>query len=115
HADAEDFPGGDVAGDEVAVLRIAFFEKVPAFGVGNLAGVAGVALLAGHPDASTFAAGRLTHQPALVLAGNGGGVDLDELGVAQPGAGLVATCRGAAGADHAHRALAEHQPATAGG
>ena len=51
----------------------------------------------------------------MSLAGDGGGVDLDHLGVAEVDAGLVAAAGGAAGADHRHRRLAVDQPAAAGG
>src|SRR4029079_9786212 len=53
-------------------------------------------------------------QPALVLAGDGGGVDLDELGIAVPRARLETARRGPAGADHRHRRFPEYKPVSAG-
>ncbi len=114
-ADAEDLARGDVARDEVAVLRIAFFEEVPPLGVGDLTRRASVTLFARHPDAAAFAAGRLAHEAKLVGAGDGRRMHLDELAVGVLDAGLVGAGAGAAGADEAHGALAEDQPASAGG
>ena len=45
--DFEDGSGGDVAGDEVAVLGVPLFEEVPAVGLGNGFGYALVVLVAG--------------------------------------------------------------------
>ncbi len=102
-ADVEDLARGDVARHEVAVLRVALFEEVVALGLGNLARRPRVLRLARHPDAAPFAAGRFAHQPQLVGAGDGGGVDLDELAVGVLDAGLDGAAGGAAGADHRHR------------
>ena len=55
--DLEDGAGGDVAGDEVAVLGVPLFEEVPAVGFGDGFGGALVVLVLGDPDAAAFAAG----------------------------------------------------------
>ena len=52
--------------------------------------VARILRLARHPHAAPFAAGRFAHQPQLVGAGNGRGMDLDELAVGVLRAGLNA-------------------------
>lgn len=114
-ADLEDFAGGDVAGDEVTVLGVAFFEEVVAFVFGDVVGWSGVVGFSGHPDASPFAAGGFADESALVFAGDGGGMDLDELGIGVFSAGLEASGGGGAGADDAHGALAEDEAITAGG
>ena len=41
-ADLEDFAGGDVARDEVAVFGIALFEEVESLGFGDVVGARGV-------------------------------------------------------------------------
>ena len=72
-ADVEDLPGGDVAGDQVAVLGIAFFEEVVAFLLGNLLGRTRVMGPARDPDAAPFAARLPAHQPQFIGPGNRGG------------------------------------------
>src|SRR5439155_11191312 len=86
-ADLEDLAGGDVAGDEVAVFRVSFLEKVVPLRIGDRIRRARVARLFRHPDPSPLAAGGFANEATLVLAGNGGGVDLDHLGVAHFGPG----------------------------
>ena len=83
-ADIEDLAGGDVAGDQVAVGRVLFFQEVPALAFRDGLAAPGVAGLLRHPDAPALAARRLGHQPQLVQAGDGGRVDLDELAVGVP-------------------------------
>ena len=113
--DLEDGAGGDVARDEVAVLGIPLFEEVPAVGLGNAASAARLSsLLARNPDAAAFAAGRLGHQAQLVFAGDGGGVDLDELAVGVVGALLVEGGLRGAGADDGVGGLAEDGSVAAG-
>ena len=70
-------------GSEVAVLGITLFEEVPAVAFGDGLGGPLVELILGDPDAATFAAKKagLGHEAELVFAGDGGGVDLDELAV----------------------------------
>jgi hypothetical protein len=55
--DFEDGAGGYVSRYEVAVLGIPLFEEVPALGLGDGFGGALVVLVAGYPDAATFASG----------------------------------------------------------
>ena len=115
HADVEDLSRGDIARHQVAVLRIALFQEVVALVLGNLLGLAGVLRLARHPHPAAFAASAFAHQSELVGAGNGGRMDLDELGVAVFRAGLEGAAGGAAGADHRHRRAAVNQSAAARG
>lgn len=77
------------------VLGCFLFEEVESFGLGDLGGRSCVALFAWDPDATALAAGGLAHEAELVCAGDGGGVDLDHLGVAVSGAELsvAAECR----------------------
>jgi len=103
----ENCAGGHVARHEVAVLGVALLEEVEALGGGDLVGVPGVALLLGHPDPAALAAHRLAHQAQLVLAGDRGGVDLDEFAVGVVGALLVESGLGRAGADDGVGGLAE--------
>ncbi len=110
-ADVEDFARGNVAGHEVAILRIALFEEVIPLGLGNLLGRARILRLTRHPHTASLAAGAFAHQPQLVGSGNGRGVHLDELGIAVLGSRLVGAAGGAAGADHRHRRAAIDQPA----
>ena len=63
-----------------------------------------------NPDAAAFAAGRLGHEAQLVFAGDGGGVDLDELAVGVVGALLVDGGLRGAGADDGVGGLAEDGP-----
>ena len=112
--DFEDGAGGDVAGDEVAVLGVPLFEEVPAFGFGDGLRGALVVLVFGDPDAAAFAAGGLGHEAELVFAGDGGGVDLDELAVGVVGALLVEGGLGGAGADDGVGGLAEDGSVAAG-
>ena len=112
--DFEDGAGGDVAGDEVAVLGVPLFEEVPAVGFGDGLGGALVVLVLGDPDAAAFAAGGLGHEAELVFAGDGGGVDLDELAVGVVGALLVERGLGGAGADDGVGGLAEDGSVAAG-
>ncbi|KKN36540.1 hypothetical protein LCGC14_0772460, partial [marine sediment metagenome] len=99
-ADVEDFARGDVARHQVAVFRIALFEKVVSLGFGDLAGQAPILWFARDPQASAFAAGAFAHQAQLVGAGDGGGMDLDEFGVAVFGPRLEGAAGRVAGADH---------------
>ncbi len=112
--DLEDGAGGDVAGDEVAVLGVPLFEEVPALAFGDGFAGALVVLVAGDPDAAAFAAGRLGHEAELVFAGDGGGVDLDELAVGVVGALLVEGGLRDAGADDGVGGLAEDGSDAAG-
>ncbi len=82
-------PGGYVARYEVAVLGVPLLEEVPAVALGDGLGCALVVLVFGDPDAAAFAAGGLGHKAELVFAGDGGGVDLDELAVGVEGSLLV--------------------------
>ncbi len=68
----------------------------------------------GNPDAAAFAAGGLGHEAELVFAGDGGGVDLDELAVGVEGALLVERGLGGAGADDGVGGLAEDGAVAAG-
>src|SRR4051794_3203973 len=76
-----DGTGCHVTGNEVAVLGIPLFEKVPALILGNALGLALVAGCFRNPYASTFSAGRFGHQAQLVFAWNGSGMYLDEFTV----------------------------------
>ena len=69
--DLVDGAGGDVAGDEIAVLGIPLLEEVEALGLGDLLDGALVAGGARNPDAAALAAGRLGHEAELVFAGDG--------------------------------------------
>ena len=112
--DLEDCAGGYVARDEVAVLGVPLFEEVPALAFGDGFGDALVVLVAGHPDAAAFAAGGFGHEAELVFAGDGGGMDLDELAVGVVGALLVEGGLRAAGADDGVGGLAEDGSVAAG-
>ena len=87
-ADVEDLACGDVAGHEIAVFRVAFFKEIVAIGLGNLPRIAWVLRLARHPHPASFATSAFAHQPQLVGAGYGRGMDLDEFAVAILRAGL---------------------------
>ncbi len=113
-ADVEDLAGRDVARHEVAVRGVLLLEEVQALVLRDVRGGAVIARLAGHPDAPALAAGGLAHQAALVGAGDRGGVDLDHLAVAVPGARLIAAGGGAARADDRVGGLAEDEPVAAG-
>ncbi len=112
--DLEDLASGDVTGDEVAVLGVALLEEVPAVGFGDGLGGALVVAVLGDPDAAAFAAGGLGHEAELVFAGDGGGVDLDELAVGVVGALLIEGGLGGAGADYGVGGLAEDCSVAAG-
>ena len=112
--DLEDGAGGDVARDQVAVLRVPLFEEVPAFGVGDGTRIALVVFVAGHPDAAAFAARGLGHEAEFIVAGNAGGMDLDELAVGVVRALLVERRLRRASADHRVGGLAEDGPDAAG-
>ena len=73
--------GGDVAGHQVAVLRIPLFQEIPALAFGNGFEIALVASRLRHPDAAAFTARRFRHQTQLVFARNAGGMHLNELTV----------------------------------
>ena len=113
-ADVEDFSGGDVAGDDVAILGVFLFEEIESFVLGDIAGISAVGLGAGHPNSPPFAAGGLRHQPQLVRAGDRCGVDLDELTVGIPRPRLIAPAGRGARAHHRVRTLAEDHAAAAG-
>ena len=81
---------------------------------GDGLGGALVVLVLGDPDAAAFAAGGLGHEAELVFAGDGGGVDLDELAVGVVGALLVEGGLGGAGADDGVGGLAEDGSVAAG-
>ena len=124
-ANLEDFPRGDVAGDEVAILGIFFLEEVIAFllrdeiRAGRRFGVglphAVFVFDSGNPDAAAFPAGGFADQAAFILAGDGGGMHLDKFRIAVASAGLIAARVGPAGADDRHGALAEDQSIAARG
>src|SRR5258705_9735927 len=76
--------------------------------------MAGVAGLSRHPDAATFAAGRLADQSALVLTRYGRRMHLNELAIAIAGPGLIAARGSASGADDRHRRFAKDQAVAAG-
>ena len=92
---------GDVARDQVAERRVLALEEVVALVLGDVARVAVVAHLLGHPHAAVVAQ-RLAHQRQLRLVvaadGDAGGVDLGVAGVGEqralavrpPGGGDVA-------------------------
>ncbi len=114
-ADFEDFAGADVAGDKVAILGVAFLEKIVALVFGDVVRVAGVLRLAGDPDATALAAGTFADQSQLVGAGDGRGMDLDELGIAIACAGLVdAADRGAVAGNGIGGAAVDGPAAAAG-
>ena len=73
-----------------------------------------VVLVLGDPDAAAFAARGLGHQAELVVAGDAGGVDLDELAVGVVGALLVQRGLRGAGADDGVGGLAEDGSVAAG-
>jgi hypothetical protein len=98
-AHIEDFACGDVARHEVAVGGILLLKEVPAVAFGDVARVSAVVRVLGNPHAPALAAHRLGNQAALVLARDGGRVNLDELAVGVVRALLVADARRAARAD----------------
>ena len=99
-ADLENLARRDVARDEVAVGRVLLFEEVPALGLGDGRRLAFIILRLRHPHAPALAARRLGHQTQLVLAGDRGRVDLNELAVGVARALLIARRDGRARADH---------------
>ena len=113
--DFEDFAGGHIARDEVAIFRIPLFEEVPALFLGNGLGIALVALCSGNPDAPAFAARRFRHEAQLVFAGDAGGMNLDELAIGVVAALLIERRLRRSRADHRVRGLAEDGANAAGG
>jgi len=111
-ADGEDLAGGDVAGNEVAVVRVTLLEKVPALAVGNLGRVALVALGFRHPDARPLAAQRLGNEAQLVGPGDRRRVHLDELAVGIGRALLIRSARRRAGVDQRLRRASEDEAGT---
>ena len=103
HAHVEDLARGHVAGHEVFVERVLLLEEVP-----------GLAVLV-RPHAPALATRRLAHQAILVDAGNGRGVDLDELAVGEGCALAVQAGGGVTGVDGGVRRLPEHRSQTARG
>src|SRR5699024_6252792 len=67
YTDIEDFAGGNVPWNEVAVIRIFFLEEVPRFAVFIC------------PDTSTFTTCRFTHQSEFIITRYCCRMDLDEL------------------------------------
>jgi hypothetical protein len=114
-ADLEYFARGDIARHEVAVLRIAVFEKIVAFLLGDVVGRAGILRFAGHPNPTAFAARAFANQPQFVGSGNGRRMDLHELGIGVMHAGLEHSAHGAARAGHGIGRTAEQQSVAAAG
>src|SRR4029077_458163 len=79
--DAMNGAGGDVTRNEIAVFGIPLFEKIEAFVFGNAFRGTSIAGFFRNPDAAAFAAGGFTHQAEVVFAGDGRGVNLNELAV----------------------------------
>src|SRR5687767_3917957 len=71
----------DVAGNEIAVCGIFFFEEVPTLRLGNLARISRVAVRFRDPDAAAFAACGFTHQTQFILARDRCRMHLDKLTV----------------------------------
>src|SRR5262249_49095913 len=108
-ADLENLAGGNITWYKIAILRITLLQEIESLALRDAVGRAGVAGLARHPHAPSFAARRFADQSALVFAGNGRRMHLNKLRIPKFRAGLITACRRTAGADHAHRALAEDQ------
>ena len=77
----ENRPRRHVARNQVAVLRIPLFEKIPTFVLRNRLRIACVARRLRHPHAPAFTARRLRHEPQFVFAWDAGGMHLNELAV----------------------------------
>ena len=112
---ADEGARGNVARARVAVGGIPLFEEVEPLVLGDVAAEARVAGLARHPDASALAAAGFGHQPQLVVALHGGGVELGELAVGELGALLVGPGGGGPGAVGGHRRAAPDEAGAAGG
>ena len=97
--DAMDGAGGDVAGDEIAVFGIPLFEEIEALVFRNTFRGTIVAGFFRDPDTAAFTACGFAHEAELVLAGDGGGMDLDEFAVGIIDALLEESGLGGAGAD----------------
>ena len=76
-----DGASGHVAWHQISVLRIPLLEEVPALRFGNALRIALVAGGLWYPNAATFAARGLRHEPQLVISGNRGWMHLDKLAV----------------------------------
>ena len=100
NADLENFARGDVARDEIAVGRKLLFEEIPALTFRYRRWRSRVAGLSRHPNASAFAARGFRHQSQLVFAGNGSGMDLNELAIRILRALLITSGNGTARANH---------------
>jgi len=107
--DLEDGAGGDVARDQVAVLRYHSSRKYQRSASGWNADRA-CRFCRGAPRRGAFAARGLGHEAEFIVAGNAGGMDLDELAVGVVRALLVERRLRRASADHRVGGLAEDGP-----
>ena len=109
-AHAVDDEADNVARKQVAVNRVKLFAHVPAVGFGDVRRRARIHRITRHPHAAAFAAHRFAHQATLVLARDGGGVNLHHFRVAVNGPFLVGDAHRLAGVDDGVRRLAEDHP-----
>ena len=77
----EDGSRSNVARNQVAVLGIPLFQKIPALTLRNGVRIASVAGLFRNPYAAAFAARRFRHEPQLVFAGDAGGMHLNKFAI----------------------------------
>src|SRR5262249_12076022 len=109
----EELAARDVARNEVAVAGVLLLEEVVAPALGHVAPGALLLGVARNPHAPALAAHALGDEAQLVGAGDGRGVDLDELAVRVAGALLVGLARRRPGVDDRVGALAEDDAAAA--
>src|SRR5262249_39130346 len=98
-ADAVDGEAYEVAAEEIAVSGIQLFAEVPPVRFRDVRRLALIVRISGSPQPAAFAAHRFGDQAALVLARNGGRVDLNHLRVAVLHAFLIADRDRRAGVD----------------
>src|SRR5690349_3368086 len=91
---------GDVARNQVPVLRVPLFEEIPSFRFGNAARIAFVSLRLRDPNASAFPACRLGHEAQLVVTGNRRWMYLNEFTVRVICALLIKSRLSRSGADY---------------
>src|SRR5687767_865110 len=99
----------DVAGHEVAVSRVFFFEEVPTLRLGNLARISRISVRFRDPNAPAFSACGFAHQPQFIFARDRGRMDLNKLSVRVSRTLLITGRHRAAGASHRVRRFTEYK------
>src|SRR5690242_177447 len=112
--DAVNGARGDVARNEVPVLRVPLLEKIEALFFRNALCRALVRGISRDPDAAAFAARGLAHQTQLVFAGDRRRMDLDEFPVGVIHTLLKERRLRRTGAHHGIRRLPENRADAAG-